>query len=86
MCTYRVISHLYGDKLDGAERGERALGGGGPGGASGRDPPPPPPLPGSGVEPLSGGLSAARPGTIKCNFTAAPQGGKEHFFCLFQIK
>ena len=23
---------------------------------------------------------------MKCNFTAAPQAGKERFFCLFQIK
>ena len=41
---------------------------------------------GPGAEPLSGSFSAARRGTIKCNFTAAPQAGKEPFFCLFQIK
>ena len=46
---------------------------------------PTPPPSGPGLEPLSGGFSAARRGTIKCNFTAAPQAEKERFFCLFQI-
>ena len=41
---------------------------------------------GPGAVPLSGGSSASRRGTIKRNFTAAPQAGKEHFVCLFQIK
>ena len=31
------------------------------------------------------GFSAARRVTMKCNFTAAPQAGKEGFLCLFQI-
>ena len=52
----------------------------GPGGWSG----------GGGLDPkaesVSEGFSAARRGTIKCNFTAAPQAGKERFFCPFQIK
>ena len=39
-----------------------------------------------GAEPFSGGFSAARRGTIKCNFTAAPQAGKERFLCLFLMK
>ena len=47
--------------------------------------PPPPPPRGPGMEPLSGGFSAARRGTIKCNLTAAPQAGKERFFYIFQI-
>ena len=33
----------------------------------------------------TGGFSAACRGTIKCNFTAALQVGKERFFGLFQI-
>ena len=41
---------------------------------------------GPGAEPLSGDFSAARRGTIKCNFTATPQAGKDRFLCLFQIK
>ena len=46
-----------------------------------------PPLPqGPGVKALSGGFSAARRGIIKCNFTAAPQAGKERFLCPFQIR
>ena len=45
----------------------------------------PPPPSGSGVAPLSGGFSAARRGTTKCNFTATPQAGKERFSCLFQM-
>ena len=44
----------------------------------------PPPRP--GAEPLSRGFSVAHRGTIKCNFTAAPQAGKERFLCLFQMK
>ena len=40
---------------------------------------------GPGAEHFSGGSSATRRGTIKCNFTAAPQAGKERFLCLFQI-
>ena len=43
-------------------------------------------LRGPGVEPLSGSFSAARRGTIKFNFTAAPQAGKQRFLYLFQIK
>ena len=31
-------------------------------------------------------FSAARRGTIKYNFTAAPQAAKERCLCLFQIK
>ena len=41
---------------------------------------------GPGVEPLSGGFSAARCGTIKCNFFAAPPARNERFLCLFQMK
>ena len=40
---------------------------------------------GPGAEPHPGGFSATRRGTIKCNFTAVPQAGKERFFCLFKI-
>ena len=40
---------------------------------------------GPGAEPLSRGFSAARRGTIKSNFTDAPQAGEERFLCLFQI-
>ena len=54
-------------------RGRASRGGGGGGGG------------GPVVEPLSEGFSAARRGTIKCNFTAAPRAGKERFLCLFQI-
>ena len=32
-----------------------------------------------------GGFSAARRGTINCNFTATLQAGEERFLCLFQI-
>ena len=72
-CTCGVISNLYRNKLDVAERGEGGLGGEGPGGKSGGEPPPLPPTPeGLGAKPLLGGFSAARRGTIKCNFTAAP--------------
>ena len=35
---------------------------------------------------VSGSFSVARRGTKKCNFTAAPQAGKERFLYLFQIK
>ena len=72
-CTCEVISHLYRNKLDVGERGERGPGGEGP---SGR----------SGAKPLSGSFSVACRGTIKCNFTAVPQAGKERFLYLFQIK
>ena len=63
------IIYYYRNKIDVAERG-----GGGPGanvpvGGLGISPSPPP---SAGAEPLSGGFSAARRGTIKCNFTAAP--------------
>ena len=34
---------------------------------------------------LLGGFPAACHGTIKCNFTAAPQAGKDGFLCLFKI-
>ena len=37
--------------------------------------PSPPPGGGAEAKPLSGGFSPARRGTIKCNFTAAPQAG-----------
>ena len=40
---------------------------------------------GPAAEPFSGGFSAARCRSIKCNFTAAPQAGKERFLYLFQI-
>ena len=60
-------------------RGEGGPGGEGPGGRSGVRPH------GPGTEPLSGDSSAAHRGTIRCNFTTAPQAGKERFFCLFQI-
>ena len=36
--------------------------------------------------PFLEGFSGARRGTIKCNFTAASQAGKERFFCVSQIK
>ena len=70
-CTFEVISHLYRNKLDVAQREGRGPGDEGPSGRSGRASPPP--HQGPGAEPLSGGCSAARRGTIKCSFTAAPQ-------------
>ena len=78
-CTCGVTSPLYSNKLDFAERGGM--------GSRGRRPrwevcPPS----GPGAKPLSGVFSAVRRGTIKCNFTATPQAGKERFSCLFQIK
>ena len=84
-CTCGVISHLYRNKLDIAERGERGSGGEGFGGRS-RGQAPPPSRPEARADPLSGGFFAARRGTIKCNFIAAPQAGKERFLCLFPIK
>ena len=89
-CTGEVISHLYRNKLDVAERGERGPGGEGPSGRSGGGG-------GQGRSLFRGGFSAVRRGTIKCNFTtvrrgtikcnftAAPQAGKERFLCLIQI-
>ena len=41
---------------------------------------------GPGGEGPSGSFSVARRDTIKCNFTAALQSGKERFLYLFQIK
>ena len=38
------------------------------------------------AESLSADFSAARRGTVQCNFTATRQAGWERFFCLFQIK
>ena len=81
-CTRGVISHLYRNKLDVAERGEGGPGGEGPVESSGGEAP----SRGSGAEPLSGGFSAARRGTIKCNFTVPLQAGKKRFLYLFQIK
>ena len=81
-CTCEVISHLYRNKLDVVERGGGVQAAKAPVGGLGGEAPPP----GPGAEPLLSGFSAARHGTIKCNFTAAPQAGKERFLCLFQIK
>ena len=81
-CTCGVISHLYRNKIDVAERGEGGPGGECPGSRSGGEAP----SRGPGAGPLSGGFSAARRDTIKCNFTAGLQAGKERFLCLFQIK
>ena len=75
-CTCVVILHLYRNKLDVAERGSRGrrsrleVWGVRPF------------LWGPGVKPLSG---VSLP-LVKCNFTAAPQAGKQRFLCLFQIK
>ena len=80
-CTCGVISHFYRNKLDVAERGDGGPGGEGLGGRSRASSPPPPPA-SPGAEALSGSFSAARRSTIKCNFPAAPQAGKERFFCL----
>ena len=71
MWTCRVISHLCRNKLDVAERGKGVQGAKAPVGGL-----PPPPC-------VLGAFSAARRGTIKCNFTAAPKAGKERFSCLF---
>ena len=81
-CTCGVISHLYRNKLDVAEKGKE-----GPGAKAlvGRLRAVTPPQ-GPGTEPLSGGFSAARRRTTKCNFTANPQAGKKRFLCLFQTK
>ena len=75
------ITHLYRNKLYVAERRVWGPADEGAGGRSGGRCP----SPGSKGGTLSGGFSAARRGTIKCNFTAAPQAGKERFLRLFQI-
>ena len=78
--TCGVILHLHRNKLDVAEKGEDGPGAeapvGGLGGGGEASP--------RGIRVLLGGFSAARHGTIKCNFTATPQAGKEHFLCLLQ--
>ena len=79
-CICEVISHLYRNKLDVAQRGKGVQGAKAPVRGLGDEPLPPG---GPGAEPLSGGFSAARRGIIKCNFTAAPRAGKGRFLCLF---
>ena len=74
-----VISHLYLNKFDVAHRGEEIQGAKAPMGSLGGEAS----ARGPGEEPFSGGFSAARRGSIKYNFTAAPRAGKERFLCLF---
>ena len=78
-CICGIISHLYRNKLDVAERGEGGPGGEGPSERCGGQGP-------LDLLPPFCTFSAAHGGIIKCNFTAAPQARKERFFYLFQIK
>ena len=84
-CACGLIPHLYRNKPDVVEREEGGPGSESSGGRSGGEAP----TRGPGAEPLSGGsggFSAVRHGTMKCNFTAAPQAGKERFLWISQIK
>ena len=80
-CICDVISHPYHNRLDVAERWNRVQGMKAPVAGLGGEVPPR----GPGAEPLSG-ISVTCRGKIKCNFTAAPQAGKERFLFLLLIK
>ena len=81
-CICGVISHPYHYELDVAERGKRVQGAKAPVAGLGGEVPPRGP---GGRAPLED-FSVACRGTIKCNFTAPPQAGKQRFLCLFLMK